>query len=106
MTGIDVSLSTQVFSVLIAVALYGAAYLSFVRLLRYPRNWNSPSIPAYLATSVLVALTLAQVSISTDGFDGAALIILFGFVAILFYIIAAPAIAFRPNGPPSKLIAP
>ena len=96
MTGIDVSLSTQVFSVLIAVALYGAAYLSFVRLLRYPRNWNSPSIPAYLATSVLVALTLAQVSISTDGFDGAALIILFGFVAILFYIIAAPAIAFRP----------
>ena len=96
MTGIDVSLSTQVFSVLIAVALYVAAYLSFVRLLRYPRNWNSPSIPAYLATSVLVALTLAQVSISTDEFDGAALLILLGFVAILFYIIAAPAIAFRP----------
>jgi len=97
MTGIDVSLSTLVFSVLIAVALYGAAYLSFVRLLRYPRNWYSPSLPAYLATSVLVALTVAQVSISTDGFDGAALIISFGFIVVRFYIIAAPAISFRPT---------
>ena len=96
MTGINVSLSSQVFSVLIAISLYGAAYLSFVRLLRYPRNWSSPSASAYLATSVLVALTLAQVSISNDGFDGAALIILFCLVIVLFYIIAAPAIAFRP----------
>ena len=96
MTGTGVPLGTQAISALIAIALYGAAYLSFVRLLRYPRNWNSPSLPACLATSVLVALALAQISISTDEFDGVALIISFGFVAVLFCIIAAPAIAFQP----------
>jgi hypothetical protein len=105
MTGIDISLSTQVLSVLLAVALYGAAYLSFVRLLRYPRNWQSPSMAAYLATSVLVALTLAQISISADGFDGSALIISSGFVVVLFYIISAPAIAFQPTSRSFEFLA-
>jgi len=82
---------------LIAAALYGATYLSFVRLLRYPRNWYSPSLPVCSVTVVLAALTVAQISISPDGFDSVAMIISIGFVVTLFFVIAAPAIAFKPS---------
>ncbi len=40
----------------IAAVLYAATYLSFVRLLRYPRNWYPPSLRASLTTGVLAAL--------------------------------------------------
>lgn len=83
-------------SVVIAVALYVATYLSFVRLLKYPRNWHYPSLPISLATGALVIVTLSFVSISPIGIDAAALMILAGFIAVLFSIIAAPAVAFRP----------
>lgn len=96
MIGIDASSNTQVFSALVAVLLYMAAYLSFVRLLRYPRNWLTPSMPTYLASSVLVALTIAHVALSPNGVDSTALIISASFIVILFYIIAAPAVAFQP----------
>jgi hypothetical protein len=92
----DVSHTSLVLSALIAAALYGAAYLSFVRLLRYPRNWYAPGISAYVGTLIIVVLTVGQISVSPDGFDGVAMIISIGFVGILFYIIAAPAIAFKP----------
>lgn len=105
MTGIDLSLVSQTSSVLIAVALYGASYLSFVYLLRYPRNWLSPSLSAFLVTSVLVALTVAQISISIDGFDGIAFAISLCFFIALFYIIAAPAIAFQPTSRSFELFA-
>ena len=95
MTGIDASPTAQVIAVLIAAALYAATYLSFVRLLRYPRNWHPSSLPAALGTGALAALTVAQVSLSPDGLDGPALAISAGFVVVMFYIIAAPAIAFR-----------
>ncbi len=105
MIGIDESAARQVIVVLIAAALYAATYLSFVRLLRYPRNWYPPSLPASLATGVLAALTVAQVSLSPDGFDGPALAISVGFVAVVSYIIAAPAIAFRPASLPVEFLA-
>jgi hypothetical protein len=85
-----------VIAALTASALYIATYLAFVRLLRYPRNWRLPSFPASLATGGLAALTVALVSLSPDGIDHTALAVSSGFIAVLFYIISAPAIAFQP----------
>ncbi len=105
MTGLEASPTTQVLAALIASALYAATYLSFVRLLRYPRNWHPPSLPASLATGALAALTVALVSLSPDGLDRPALAISVGFVVVVFYIIAAPAIAFRPASRPVEFLA-
>ena len=105
MTGIEASPTTQVIATLIAAALYVATYLFFVRLLRYPRNWHLPSLPESLATGVLAALTVALVSLSPDGLDRPALAISAGFVVVVFYIIAAPAIAFRPASRPVEFLA-
>jgi len=96
MTGIEALLAMPVIAMLIAVLLYVATYLSYVRLLRYPRNWNSPSLPASLTTGVLASLTVLLVSFSPYGVDLSALIISVGCIAVTFFIIAAPAIAFRP----------
>ncbi|MDP6352856.1 MAG: LicD family protein [Alphaproteobacteria bacterium] len=96
MTDIEALPLPRVFAALIASALYMATYLSFVRLLRYPRNWYPPSLRASLTTGVLAALTVALVSLSPNGLDRAALAVSVGFIVVLFYIIAAPAIAFWP----------
>ena len=100
MTGIGAIATNPAISALIAAALYLATYLSFLRLLRYPRNWNPPTLPASLATAGLAALMVAQVSVSPDGIDLAALVLSAAFVAVLFGIIAAPAIDFRPANRP------
>jgi hypothetical protein len=105
MTGIEASPTVQVIAALIASILYAATYLSFVHLLRYPRNWHPPSLPASLATGALAALTVAQVSLSPDGFDRPALVISASFVVVVFCIIAAPAIAFRPVSRPVEYLA-
>lgn len=105
MTGIEALPTTQVIAALIAAALYVATYLFFVRLLRYPRNWLPPSLPESLATGVLAALTVALVSLSPDGLDRPALTVSVGFVVVVFYIIAAPAIAFRPISRPAEFLA-
>jgi hypothetical protein len=105
MTGIEASPTDQAVVALIASALYVATYLSFVRLLRYPRNWHRPSLLASLTTGGLAVLTVALVALSPDGLDGPALIISAGFVVAVFYIIAAPAIAFRPASRSIELLA-
>ena len=102
MTGFEASAVTQIFAGLIAAALYAAAYLSFVHLMRFPRNWLSPSLREVLTTGLLAVLTVAWVSLSPNGPDPvnlASLAISAGFIVIVFSLIAAPAIAFRPaNG--------
>ena len=105
MTDIDVPPATQLIAALVASALYVATYLSFVRLLRYLRNWYVPSLLESLTTSVLGCLTLALVSLSPDGLDRPALVISACFVVALFYIIATPAIAFRPASRPVEFFA-
>ena len=97
MTGIDVSPTIQLITALIASALYVVTYLFFVRLLRYPRNWFQPGLLASLATGILAALTVALVSLSPNDLDRPALAISIGFIVVMFYIIAAPSIAFRPT---------
>ena len=96
MTGIEALPLPRVIAALLASALYIATYLSFVRLLRYPRCWYLPSLPASLITGLLAALTVTMVSLSPDGLDRPALAVSVGFFVVLFYIIAAPAIAFWP----------
>jgi len=100
MTGIGALTTSPVILALIAAALYVATYLSFLRLLRYPRNWNLPTLPAALATAGLATITVAQVAIAPEGLDLVALAVSAGFVAVLFGIIAAPAIDFRPGTQP------
>jgi hypothetical protein len=92
----EVSLAALTISFVIAVALYVVTYLSFVRLLRYPRNWSPPSLPLSLTTAGLVTITVSYVSVSSDGLDPVALAVSVGIIAVLFSIIAAPAVAFRP----------
>lgn len=99
MTDIDASAGTQVYAGLIAAALYIAAYLSLVRLMRFPRNWLPLSQWEVLTTGLLAVLTVAWVSLSLNGSDLISLTVSTGFIVAVFFIIAAPAIAFRPaNG--------
>ena len=100
MTGIWAIATSPVISALIAAALYIATYLSFVRLLRDPRNWNPPTLSASLATAGLAAIMLAQISVSPEGLDLVTLAVSAGFTAVLFGIIAAPAIDFLPTTRP------
>ena len=92
-------------SALIAASLYAVAYLSFVRILRFPRNWNSLSPGAVLLTGFLALLTVAQVSLSGGGLNLTSLVLSTGFIIVLFVIIAAPAIAFRPANPLVEFLA-
>ena len=102
MIGLEASPDAQVIAALIGGALYAATYLSFVRLLRYPRNWLPPSLFESLATGVLASLTVALVALSPDGLDRGALAISIGLVVVMSFIVAAPAIAFRPASRPSS----
>ena len=96
MNGIESSPTAQVIAALIAAALYAATYLSFVRLLRHPRNWRPPGLPESLATGFLAALMVALVALSPVSIDGPALAISVGFLGLMSFIIAAPAITFQP----------
>lgn len=105
MPGIEASLADELTSISIAVVLYAAAYLSFVRVLQYPRNWLRPSVAGVLAAVFLTVVMLAYVSVSNDGVDAVSLCASIGFVGVLFYIIAAPALAFRPASRATEFLA-
>ena len=99
MTGIDGLANNQLIAALIAASLYFLTYLSFVRFLRYWRNWLPPTHSSSLMTAVLALATVAHISFPSLGFSLLALILAAGFIACLFSIIAAPAIAFKPGAP-------
>jgi hypothetical protein len=105
MMDIEFPPSTQVIAALLASVFYVATYLSFVRLLRYLRNWYAPGFFASLTTGLLAALTVVLVSWSPDGLDRLNLGISIGLIATYFYIIAAPAIAFQPASRPVEFLA-
>jgi hypothetical protein len=105
MSGMGTSSADGLIDVSIAVVLYLAAYLSFVRTLRYPRNWLRPSLATWLPAAGLSVVMLAYVSLSSDGVDAAALWASIAFVGVLFTVIAAPAIAFRPGSLPIEFLA-
>ena len=89
---------------LFSAVLYIATYVSFMNLLKYPRNWYHPSVSSIVVTGILSIATIFFVSASTNDFNykidlGAALY-LFGFMILLFGIIASPAIDFNPGSRP------
>jgi len=88
-------------SVLMGAIFYLATYLSFLNLLKYPRNWVLPSVSSMLMTGTLAASTVAFVSILQEGQgsdpDFRRVIFLIGFLLIMFVIVASPAIDFNPG---------
>jgi hypothetical protein len=99
MIGTDFFANIQLIGVLIAASLYFLTYLSFVRMLRYWRNWYPPTRSSSLVTAGLALATVAYISFSSLGFSLLTLILAAGFIACLFSIIAAPAISFKPGAP-------
>ena len=99
MTAVDDLASSQVIAAVIAAGLYFMTYVSFVRLLRYWRNWYPPTRSSSFLTAGLALATVAYISLSTQGVSMAALVLAAGFIVCLFSIIAAPAIAFEPSAP-------
>ena len=92
----------------IAAALYAATYFAFVRLLRFPRNWVSLSLPEVVATGFLAVLTVGWVSLTPDGpdlFRLDSLAVSTVFFVIILFVIAAPSIAFRPSNPLVEFLA-
>jgi hypothetical protein len=96
MISIDATPINQAIAASITAGLYVVTYLSFVHLLKYPRNWRPPSLSTSLSTAALAILTISLVSLTTEGIDVPALVAAAVFITVLFYIMAAPAIAFRP----------
>ncbi|MDP6058544.1 MAG: LicD family protein [Pirellulaceae bacterium] len=84
---------------LIAGLLYATAYFQFLNVLRYRRNMVQTSKIEIGKSVVLVILVLAVVSVSPGEFDFAALALSALFIVLLFFVIAAPAIAFIPTVP-------
>ncbi len=89
-----------------AVALlYIATYLSFTRLLRYPRNRYPPNPWNILATAALAIVTMVFVADSPEGIDVVVLLTSTSFVVVLFAVVAAPALAFRPASRITEFLA-
>lgn len=89
----------------ICAVLYAASYLSLVRTLRFPRNWMRPNLTTLLAPVALTSITLAFVSQSSVGVDVMLAVAAASFVGVLFYAIAAPAIAFKPSSRVTEFFA-
>ena len=92
MSGTALLFFDPLISGLIVAALYLATYLSLVHLLRYPRQWQRPPNLALLTTAGLATVLVVYISFSTDGLDIATLTASASFLAVLLFLIAAPAI--------------
>lgn len=99
MSVIDALANSQIFAGLIGAILYFLTYLSFLHMLRYWRNWYPPTRASVLMVAGLALATVAHISLSSDGFSLLASALSAGFIACLFSIIAAPAIACKPGAP-------
>ena len=101
MNTLDSLLLSQSISALIGAVLYIATYLSFLNLLKYPRNWVRPSASSTLVTGTLAIITMAFVSVSPNSLgvslNFSTMLFLSGFIVMLFGIIASPAIDFNPG---------
>jgi hypothetical protein len=91
--------------ILIVATLYIVTYLSFVRLLRHPRNWHRPGVWDTLGTAAPAVVTLMFVSASPSGINLVVLLAATSFLVVLFCIIAAPSIAFIPAPRTTEFLA-
>ena len=101
MSSFDSLLLSPPISALIGASLYTFVYLSFLNLLKYPRNWIIPSASAIGATGTLAVVTVAFVSVSPidpgGGPNYGLMLFVSIFLLVLFGIIASPAIDFNPG---------
>ena len=81
----------------VAGLLYATAYFQFVNLLRFLRNWIPISKVDIGKTVILLILVITFPSISSGKFEGSTLVFSLIFVCLMFFIIAAPALAFSPT---------
>jgi hypothetical protein len=95
MSGIEASAINQIVAGFIAAVLYGAAYLSLVRALRFPRNWLDTPPATIIVTVLLAVLAVAHVSISSVGLEPVSLALSAGFIGVMYFVVAAPSFAFR-----------
>ena len=93
---VEGSPESQMLNFIMAMVLYVSAYLTYVRLLRYPRNWRPPEFFHSILTAALTILAAGYASITQTGFEPFIFVASIGFIAAIFGVIAAPAIAFRP----------
>ena len=108
MTEVEGSPAVELVAALGAAALYALAYVSLVRLLRFPRNWVPFSPREVFTTGLLGVLVVAWVSVTPDGsalLSGTSLVISSAFIVVAFSIIAAPALAFRPSNRAVEFLA-
>ncbi len=101
----DASSTTGLTGFAVAAVLYIASYLTFVRTLRYTRNWIRPRALSIVVPAGFISALVACVSLSSGGFDAMLAVAAVAFVGILFYLIAAPAIVFRPASRLTELLA-
>lgn len=81
--------------IVIAILLYIAVYISYLLILRHPRNWNPvPTWKRLLVISFLI-LNVAYSSLSTTGVDLPTLFASSLFLLLLLLIISAPSYAWR-----------
>ena len=104
--GITALTASPAIAALVAAALYTGTYLLFLNLLKYPRNWLRPSLSTSIVTGAMATATVLFVSASPGDLGGSGginlrvLFFLTGFIILLFFIIAAPAIDFFPGSRP------
>jgi len=84
---------------LVAAVLYLIIYFWFLHLLRKPRNWIPVSMRDKLVGVLLLTVLSGYISISGAIVDLWILFISVTGIALLFYIIAAPAYALLPPRP-------
>jgi hypothetical protein len=108
MNALQTAASSPVVAGLVAATLYAVTYFAFVRLLRLPRNWLAFRPSEVVGTGILAVLIVAWISLSPDGPNLISLTSLTastGFLVIIVFVIAAPAMAFHPANPVLEFLA-
>ena len=94
-----IGINEMILKSLVVAALYLIIYLWFLYLLRKPRLWLPVSMRDKLIGILLLAVLNGYISISGAVVDLWILFISVTGIALLFYIIAAPAYALLPSRP-------
>jgi len=94
-----IGITDMILKSLVAAALYLIIYFWFLYILRKPRNWIPVAMRDKLVGVLLLTVLSGYISISGAAVDLWILFICVTGIALLFYIIAAPAYALLPHRP-------
>jgi len=88
-------ISSIAMKIVIAILLYIVIYISYLTILRHPRNWNPIPIWKKILVTLFLILNVAYSSLSTTSVDLPTLIASTLFLLFLLLIISAPSFAWR-----------